>query len=89
MMKTAFLPILALVVACGGSEPPPANAPSGEPPAKPAPGSEVPRDSKECAAVTGDKCFMNAKDACAYAGCAEDKCLQAESFPVQIHCKNK
>lgn len=88
MMKNVFLPLVALLFACGGSEPP-TKTPNEDAPAKPAPGSEVPRDSKECGYVAGDKCFKNGKDACAYAGCAEDTCLQAESFPVQIRCKNK
>ena len=88
-MKTtllfSFSALIALVAACGGSKEPAATASSSGA----SPGSEVPRDSKECGFVTGDKCFTNAKDACAQAGCSEDQCLQAESHPVQISCKNK
>jgi hypothetical protein len=40
-----------------------------------------------CNFVAGGECFVAGADACACAGCAEDRCVILESYPAQARCQ--
>src|SRR5690349_641013 len=48
----------------------------------------APASADDCQAVAKGLCFSTAAAACACAGCSEDNCLVAESFPVQVSCQS-
>ncbi|MEN9577715.1 MAG: hypothetical protein RJA70_724 [Pseudomonadota bacterium] len=43
--------------------------------------------TRTCAAVYSQVCFESDAEACACAGCADDSCQVAESFPTQVSCE--
>jgi hypothetical protein len=40
----------------------------------------------ECIAVYKNKCFASADEACAFAGCADQRCDVIESIPAHVSC---
>jgi hypothetical protein len=40
----------------------------------------------ECAATYKNKCFASADEACAFAGCADQRCDVIESIPARVSC---
>jgi hypothetical protein len=74
----------------GGSNGSSGNSPGCTDPAAPVCSGGVPRDptgADRCDFIVGDTCFDSAANACACAGCGEDRCLVLESYPAQIRCE--
>jgi hypothetical protein len=43
-------------------------------------------DKTECVATYKNKCFASADEACAFAGCADQRCDVIESNPARVSC---
>lgn len=74
-----ILVVLALVVGCGGYQPPTLGAC----------GDGTPLDDAECSAdefVAADRCFSRLEAACSCLACDKDRCVAAESGPAQVSC---
>jgi hypothetical protein len=90
MMLRSFSIAFALVVlgACGDTPQPQApSTPTGASVPSAGPTADLKPGSPGCTHVVAGKCFSDGAAACKAAGCEGDKCLQAESFPVQVSCK--
>ena len=43
-------------------------------------------DKADCVATYNNKCFADADDACAYAGCADQRCEVLPTVPAHVSC---